>query len=123
MPIEKQTIAAVSMSGPCDASACCNVVTVGAGQMVRMEDVTSSNIAVGRIFYYGAPWPILVVGKVNGGGRSTTLCQLTSATPLIAAFVAPAVDDVANGLFLVRIAGTAKYLDVTVVISNSFLCQ
>ncbi|GAI52919.1 unnamed protein product, partial [marine sediment metagenome] len=32
-------------------------------------------------------------------------------------------DDIANGLFFVWIARTAKYLDVTVIIIDGLLCQ
>ena len=76
MPVEEQTIAAVFMSGPCDPSASAYVLTIGAGQMVRMEHVTSSHVPVARIFKYGPPWPVLVVGKVDGSGGTLTVGQL-----------------------------------------------
>jgi hypothetical protein len=126
MPVEKQTIAAVFMPGPCHPSASSYGLNVRTGQMFPLEDITSSNISVGRHFDYGPPPPVLVVGKVDGSGGALTVGQLgrhALHTPAIVTFTTPAVDDIANGLFFVRIARTAKYLHVTVIIVDILLCQ
>ena len=124
VPVEKQTIAAVFMSSPGNPSASGYVLTIRAGQMARTKYVATSYIPVGCIFEYGPPGPVLVVGKVDGSGRAVTIGQLgrhALHVPTIVTFTTPAVDDIANSLFFVRVAGTAKYLDVTVVIVNGLL--
>ena len=126
MPVEKQTIAAVFMPGPCDTSASAYVLTIRAGQMARTEHITSSNVPVGRIFKYSPPWPVLVVGKINNSGRALTVGQPGRHAlhpPAVVTITSPAVDDIANGLFLVWIARTAKYLDVTVIVIDRLLYQ
>jgi len=119
MPVKIQHIAALLMTGPCDPSASGYVLTIRVRQMTGTKDVTSSYIPIGCIPEYGPPWPIFVVGKINGRGRTLAVRQL-GCHPLhaeaIVIFTTPAVDDIANGLFLVWIARTAEYLDVAVII-------
>ncbi len=121
VPIEKKYVTAVSMSSPCDPSASGYGLNVRAGQMFRLEDVTSSSTSVSRQFDYGPPPSVLVVGKVDYGCRAATFGKL--ASPAWNTFPGPAVDDIANSLFFVWIAGTAKYLDVTIIIIDGLLCQ
>ncbi len=84
--------------------------------------IASCKVPVRRHFDYGTPWPVLVVGKVDGRGRLFALGQLALPGPG-SALVRLTVNDIAKGLLFIRIAGTAKYLDITVVIVNSLLCQ
>ena len=88
--------------------------------MFRLEDVTSSSASVSCQSDYGPPWPVLVVGKVDCRGRTFTVGQL--ASPARNTFPGPAVDDIANSLFFVWIAGTAKYLNATIIRIVWFLC-
>ena len=120
VPVEIHHIAAASVSGPRDASASAHCLNVGAGQMFRFKDVTSSNIPLVRICDYCPPPSVLIVGKINSRSGSLTVSHLTEPGPIILG-VRPAVDDIANGLFLVRIAGTTKYFDVAVIVIYGLL--
>ena len=126
MPVKVQHIAAVFMPGPRDPSASGYGLNVRIGQMFRLEDVTSSSTSVSCQFDYGPPWPVLVVGKVDSSGGTLTIGQLGRHAlhpPAIVTVTSPAVNDIANGLFFVWIARTAKYLYVTVIITQGLLCQ
>ncbi len=79
--------------------------------MFRFKDVTSSNIPLVRICDYCPPPSVLVVGKINSGSGPLTVSHLTEPGPIILG-VRPAVNDIANSLFLVWIAGTAEYFYV-----------
>ena len=121
VPIEKKYVTAVSMSSLCDPSASGYGLNVRVGQMFRLEDVTSSSTSVSRQSDYGPPPSVLVVCKVDYGCWAATFGKL--ASPAWNTFSGPAVDDIANSLFFVWIAGTAKYLDATIIITDGLLCQ
>ncbi len=88
--------------------------------MFRFKDVTPSNIPFVRICDYCPPPSVFVVGKVDSRSGPFAVGHLAKPRPIIVA-VRPAVDDIANGLFLVGIAWTTKYFDVAVIIIYGLL--
>ena len=126
MPVKIQHIAALLMTGPCDPSSSGYVLTIRAGKMSGTKNITSSYITIGCFFKYRPPWPVFVVGKINGKGRPLAVRQFGCHplhTRAVAIFTSPAVDDIANCLFFVWITRTAEYLDVAVIIVYRLLCK
>jgi len=126
MPVKIQHIAPLLMPGPCDPSASGYVLTIRGGKMSGTKNITSSYITIGCFFKYGPPWPVFVVGKINGKGRTLAVSQLGRHplhAPAVVIFTTPAVNYIANCLFFVGIARTAEYLDIAVIIVYRLLRQ
>ena len=128
VPVKVQTVAAIFMSGSCDPAASCYIVTVRGRHVARVPDVASIDSRIVSHSDYVSPWAVLVVGQVDGirstsaGGQPDGVYSL-GADHVISVTEGPAVDNVADRLFFVGIAGTAIYLDGTVIPSDWLLRQ
>ncbi len=125
MPVEIEGVAALLVPGPRDPPPAGDVLAVGVRQMARTEHVAPRDVPVGRFLDDGSPGAVLIVGKVNDARRAGAVGQLgrRSLHPAAVSVAAPAVDDEAHGLLLVRITGTAEYLDGAVIVVEGLLRQ
>lgn len=125
MPVEVEAVAAFFVAGACDPPAIADVLALGVGQVARTKHVAPRDVAVGRFLEDGPPRAILIVGQVNDARRAGAIGQLRGRSLHLPAgsAAAPAVDDEADGLLLIRIAWAAENLDGAVIVFDGLLRQ
>ena len=115
VPVEEEVMAAIPVSRSGDAAAVSSALAVGSGQVTLLPDV--AHVAAGVIGPADniSPLSVFVIGKIDCAASLRTFGELGWHEHLVACHIGfaaefPAIDDEADGLLPVGIAGASIYV-------------